>query len=89
MTYHLKTRCKEEVENRIRVLIVDAIRDDEHLKLRSLKSSDNGAPNIAYIEAEILSNGNHDNVLERLAGKITLENGVSAVSWEVIGQHSD
>jgi putative Mg2+ transporter-C (MgtC) family protein len=89
LTYHLKTRCKEEVENRIRVLIVDAIRDDEHLKLRSLKSSDNGAPNIAYIEAEILSNGNHDNVLERLAGKITLENGVSAVSWEVVGQQSD
>lgn len=89
VTYRLKADCKEDVENRIRVLIVDAIRDDDHLKLRSLKSSENGTPNAAHIEAEILSTGNHDNVLERLAGKITLERGVTSVSWEVSGQQSD
>ncbi|MFQ3598181.1 MAG: MgtC/SapB family protein [Chloroherpetonaceae bacterium] len=89
ITYLLKTHCKEEVENRIRLLIVDTIRDDEHLKLRSLKSEDNGLPAHCNVEAEILSTGNHDNVLERLAGKITLEKGVASVSWQTHTSHND
>jgi putative Mg2+ transporter-C (MgtC) family protein len=87
--YMLKIRCKEQVENHLRVLMLDGIRKEEALQLRSLKSSDNGSPAYTYIEAELLANGNHDMVMEKLAGILTLEYGVTEVRWEIISSSSD
>jgi putative Mg2+ transporter-C (MgtC) family protein len=86
--YVFKIRCKEQVENHLRILILDTLKKDNHLRLRSLKSTDNGNPAYVYIEAEILSAGNHDAEMEKLAGKLTLEYGVTEVSWSVNGQES-
>ena len=87
--YSFKIRCKEQVENHLRVLILNALKKDSHLQLRSLKSSDNGNPAYTYIEAEILANGKHDSEMEKLAGLLTLEYGVTQVSWEINGQQND
>jgi putative Mg2+ transporter-C (MgtC) family protein len=73
----------------LRVLILNALKKDNHLQLRSLKSSDNGNPAYTYIEAEILANGKHDNEMEKLAALLTLEYGVTQVSWEINGQQTD
>lgn len=81
--YHFRIKCKEQVENHIRVLILQTIKPDDHLKLRSLKSSDNGNPAYAYIDAEIESIGNHHSEMENLAGKLTIEYGVTEVRWEI------
>jgi putative Mg2+ transporter-C (MgtC) family protein len=87
--YSFKIRCKEQVENHLRVLILNALKNDNHLQLRSLKSSDDGNPAYTYVEAEILANGKHDNEMEKLAGLLTLEYGVTQVSWEINGQQND
>ncbi len=84
--YSFKIRCKEQVENHLRVLILETLKKDSHLQLRSLKSSDNGNPAFTYVEAEILANGKHDTEMEKLAAKLTIEYGVTQVSWEVNGQ---
>jgi putative Mg2+ transporter-C (MgtC) family protein len=84
--YSFRIRCKEQVENHLRVLILDALRQNAHLQLRSLKSSDNGNPAYVYVEAEILANGKHDAEMEKLAAKLTIEYGVTEVSWEVSGK---
>jgi putative Mg2+ transporter-C (MgtC) family protein len=73
----------------LRVLILEALKKDNHLQLRSLKSSDNGNPAYTYVEAEILANGKHDTEMEQLAAKLTIEYGVTEVSWEVNGQQND
>ncbi|AWG27356.1 magnesium transporter MgtC [Flavobacterium kingsejongi] len=87
--YSFKIRCKEQVENHLRVLMLGFLKNDVHLQLRSLKSSDNGSVGYAYVEAEILANGNHDLEMEILAGKLTVEYGVTQVSWEVNGEQND
>lgn len=56
------------------------------MQLRSLKSTDNGVTNYTYIEAEIFANGKHDEEIEQLAGKLTLEYGVTDVSWKISGE---
>lgn len=88
-TYSFVIRCKEQVENHLRVLLLTTVQKDSHLQLRSLKSSDNGTPAYVYIEAMILANGNHDTEMEKLAGLLTLEYGVTQVSWEINGQQHD
>lgn len=87
--YSFKIRCKEQVENHLRVLILNALKKDEHLQLRSLKSSDNGNPAYTYVEAEIFATSKHDAEMEKLAGMLTLEYGVTEVSWEINGQQND
>jgi putative Mg2+ transporter-C (MgtC) family protein len=81
--YRIEVRCMERVENHLRVLLMAGIRGDEHLQLRSLSSSDNDRPGFAHVEATIRAIGRHDNHIEQLVGKLTLEYGVLEASWEV------
>lgn len=87
--YYFKIRCKEQVENHLRILILNSLKKDKHLQLRSLKSSDNGNPAYTYIEAEISAYGKHDAAMENLAGLLTLEYGVTEVSWEIFGKMNE
>lgn len=79
--YTIHVRCKEHVENIIRVRIVNFIKKDNHLQLRSLKSAD-ASTSTAAIEAQIVANGNHNSDIENLAGQLTLEYGVTEVEWK-------
>jgi putative Mg2+ transporter-C (MgtC) family protein len=79
--YVLYVSCKEHVENLIRVRIVNFIKRDNHLQLRSLKSSETISGQSA-IEAQIAASGNHHSEVESLAGQLTLEYGVMEVKWE-------
>jgi putative Mg2+ transporter-C (MgtC) family protein len=87
--YVLTIRCKEQVENHLRVLLINAIKKDQHLQLRSLKSADNGNPAYTYIEAEIYASGKHHTEMENLAGLLTMEYGVTQVSWQINGKNEE
>ncbi|MCD7978081.1 MAG: MgtC/SapB family protein [Tannerellaceae bacterium] len=83
LVYTLTIRCKDEIENRLRVMMLNAIKNDLHLQLRSLKSTDDEIPNYCYIVVEFYAMGKHDLMIEELAAQLTMEFGVTEVSWEV------
>lgn len=87
--YLFTVKCRERVENHIRVLIMQHLASDNNLLLRSLASSENGDPSNSIITAEIRSVSPQDALMERFAGRLTIEQDVLKVSWEVVGQHSD
>lgn len=87
--YVFTIRSKQEIENQVRVLLIQFMNDSNLLTLRSLKSSDNGDPTVAVIHAEIFAMGNQDQIIERLAGRLTIEQGISEVSWKVVGEEND
>jgi len=87
--YVFTLRMKQEIENQVRVLLMQFMNDDNQLLLRSLKSTDNGDPAIAIVHAEIFSTGNQDHKIERLAGRLTIEQGITEVSWKVVGNEND
>lgn len=89
LCYVFTIRSKQEIENQVRMLLMQFMNDSNLLTLRSLKSSDNGDPTIAVINAEIFATGNQDHILERLAGRLNIEKGISEVSWKVSGQEND
>lgn len=89
LCYVFTIRMKQDIENQVRVLLVQFVNEDSQLVLRSLKSSDNGDPSISLVNAEIFSTGNQDHKVERLAGRLTIEAGISEVSWKVMGQEND
>ncbi|HVS90440.1 MAG TPA: MgtC/SapB family protein [Mucilaginibacter sp.] len=82
-------KCRQEIENHTRVLLMQFIGGNDQLILRSLRSADNEDPASATISAEILTAGNQDLQMERIAGRLTIEQGVTEVSWKIIGQEND
>lgn len=87
--YLVLVKCRQEVENHIRVLMMQYVGNDNRLLLRSLASSDNGDPTLAIITAEISSAGPEDALMEKIASRLTIEQQVIKVSWEVAGQQTD
>ena len=87
--YLITIKCRENVENHIRVLLMQYLSNDDRLLLRSLSSNDNGDPAFTIITAAIRSVSPQESLLEKFASRITVEKEVSKVSWEVIGQQAD
>lgn len=87
--YLLVIKCSQDVENHLRVLLLQFTNSDDKLLLRSLKSTDEGDPSVALITAEILANGNEDTTMEKIAGRLTIEHRVFEVSWNKMENEND
>lgn len=87
--YLFTIKCKTEVENHIRVLLLQMLGNDEKLLLQSLSSDDNGDVNHTVITAQIKSATPQDSTVERVASRLTIEEKVMKVSWEITGTQTD
>ena len=88
--YLITIKCREEVENRLRVLLMQYTGSDENVLLKSLTSDDD--ENQSYtvrISAEITAISQQDSLMEKIASRLTIEQNVQKVSWEVIGSRRD
>ena len=63
--------------------------NDEKLMIRSLISSEDENPSIVFITAEILSSGQQDYLMEKMVSRLTIEQDVMKVSWEVVGHQTE
>ena len=87
--YVFEVRCKAEVENNIRALLLQYIQQNKELQLKELKSIDDDSPAKAAIQAEIQAVTNQDQAMEKTAGKITVMPGVTYVGWEILNRETD
>lgn len=87
--YSFEIRCKAEVENHIRVLLLQFINQEGNLSLRMLKSIDDESPAKAAIVADIYSVGANDEAMEKAAARFTVIPGVTHVSWEIRERETD
>lgn len=88
IVYLLKIRCREQSENRVRMLIVNSTSGDRHIQVRALKSEEDRAPGYCTIESTIHTYGRHDVRIEKLAAQLTLEYGITNVEWEYRSENS-
>lgn len=87
--YLITIKCNTIVENHIRVLLLQQLGNDDKLLLKSLSSDDNNDPNLAIITAEIKAVKQQDSLMEKIASRLTVEEKVTKVSWEIIGSQTD
>lgn len=62
---------------------------NEKLLLSSLSSDDTLATNGVVIRAIVRAIGQQDSLIERMASRLTIEERVTKISWEIIGTESD
>lgn len=88
--YLFKIKCKNEVENRLRVLLMQYLGTNEKVLLKSLASDDfDDEPQYALISAEIVAISQQDSLMEKMASRLTIEEDVQKVSWEILGTQHD
>jgi putative Mg2+ transporter-C (MgtC) family protein len=77
--------CRAADEGHLRSLLLAAV-TGSGLGLRALHSEDVEAEGKVQIRATLLGQGFQDQALERVVSRLSLEPGVTAVTWEVVGQ---
>jgi putative Mg2+ transporter-C (MgtC) family protein len=85
--YRVLLVCRGQDEAHIRALLLQSVAGAA-LLLRGLHSEDLEDSSRVEVRAELVSAGRNDLLFEQLVSRLSLEPGVSAVSWETIGQES-
>ncbi|WP_404986246.1 MgtC/SapB family protein [Chryseobacterium sp. M5] len=87
--YLFTIKCKTEVENHIRVMLIQSLGNENSLLLKSLTSDDNHDPSVAIITAEVKAMTSQDSLMEKMASRLNIEEKVIKVSWEIMGTQTD
>jgi putative Mg2+ transporter-C (MgtC) family protein len=85
--YLFRVKCRRSDEAHLRALLLSSI-SGQDLVLRSIHSEDIDGTGNSEIRATLMSRGKEDALLERIAGVLSSEPCVNAVSWE-IASHGD
>lgn len=85
--YQIEITCRTRVESHIRNSLLQESASDG-LLLKSLQKEALGDQGGARLLAEIVTQGRNDRQIERIASRLSLEPGTSAITWRVHG-HSD
>lgn len=82
--YRVQVSCRAEDENHIRSQLLAAV-DHTSLALRGLWSEDLvGEGHRAQVHADLATLGRQDLLMEKIIRAISLEPGISAVSWQAL-----
>jgi putative Mg2+ transporter-C (MgtC) family protein len=82
--YCIEVTCQAEVETQVRTLMLYTV-GGESITLHSLRSEDEENQLQVSVEALLFSSlGRVDQTVEKIVSRISLETGVSAVSWRII-----
>lgn len=85
--YSLRVISRSEEEAHVRALLLHMVKG-EALTLQSLSSADLDPLPKVEVTADLITHGRHDACVEQLVSRLSLEQGVSAVRWEILGAES-
>ncbi len=83
-TYLLEITCRDEAEHHIRTLLLQETASDA-LLLKSLRSEDIESTSKVRVQAEIVTAGRNDRLMERVLSRLSMEPGTTATNWQVVG----
>lgn len=82
VAYVVRAVCRPDAEQRVRTILLSEVAS-QGLALRSIQSEDEeGAARIA-ITAQVASDSPNPRAVENVVGRISLDDAVSAVRWEI------
>src|SRR5580692_3860475 len=86
ITYLFRITARAEQEAHMRALLLHSI-GGQPLLLKSLKSDDVEHTDKVEVQATLTSTGRQNLLLEQIVSRLSLEPGVSGVSWEIVAEH--
>ena len=86
ITYLFRITARTDQEAHMRALLLHAL-GGQPLLLKSLKSDDVEHTDKVDVQAILTSTGRQNVLLEQIVSRLSLEPGVSGVSWEILAEH--
>jgi putative Mg2+ transporter-C (MgtC) family protein len=86
ITYLFRTTARTDQESHMRALLLHSL-SGQPLLLKSLKSDDVEHTDKVEVQAILTSTGRQNLLLEQIVSRLSLEPGVSGVSWEIVAEH--
>jgi putative Mg2+ transporter-C (MgtC) family protein len=86
ITYLFRITARSDQEAHIRVLLLNSL-GGQPLLLKSLQSDDVDHTDKVEVQAVLTSTGRQNLLLEQIVSRLSLEPGVSGVSWEIMAEH--
>jgi putative Mg2+ transporter-C (MgtC) family protein len=86
--YVLRAVCLSQQENHIRSLLLQGVSRSD-LRLQALESTDTQDPTKVEVRADVQADGRKDGLLEQVVARLSLEESISAVRWEVASSDSE
>jgi putative Mg2+ transporter-C (MgtC) family protein len=86
ITYLFRITARTDQEAHLRVLLLHSL-GGQPLLLKSLKSDDVERADKVEVQAILTSTGRQNLLLEQIVSRLSLEPGVSGVSWEIVAEH--
>jgi len=86
VTYLFRITAQADQEAHLRALLLQSL-SGQPLFLKSLTSDDLEHTDKVEVHAMLLSAGHENTVLEQIVSRLSLEPGVSGVSWEIFDAH--
>jgi putative Mg2+ transporter-C (MgtC) family protein len=86
ITYLFRIVGKADQESHMRALLLHSI-GEQSLALKSLKSEDLEPTGKVEVHGVLTSTGQQNLLLEQIVSRLSLEPGVTGVSWEIIAEH--
>jgi putative Mg2+ transporter-C (MgtC) family protein len=86
ITYLFRITARADQEAHLRALLLQSL-SGQPLFLKSLKSDDIEHTDKVDVHAILTSTGRENVVLEQIVSRLSLETGVSGVSWEILAEH--
>jgi putative Mg2+ transporter-C (MgtC) family protein len=86
--YVLRLVCRSDDEAKVRVLLMHLLHSLP-LTLHALHSQDLNASGKVEVRATLISAERENALLEDIVQRLSVESGISAVSWEVVAQDSE
>lgn len=86
ITYLFRITARADQEAHMRALLLHSI-GGQPLLLKSLKSDDVDHSEKVEVQAVLTSTGRQNALLEQIVSRLSLEAGVTGVSWEIIAEH--
>jgi putative Mg2+ transporter-C (MgtC) family protein len=85
ITYLFRITARTEQEAHMRALLLHSL-SGQPLLLKSLKSDDLERADKVEVQATLTSTGRQNLLLEQIVSRLSLEPGVSGVSWEIVAE---
>jgi putative Mg2+ transporter-C (MgtC) family protein len=86
ITYLFRIVARTDQEAHLRALLLHSL-GGQPLLLKSLKSEDVEHTDKVEVHAILTSTGRQNSLLEQIVSRLSLESGVTGVSWEIIAEH--
>lgn len=83
--YRCVAVCRSEDEAHIRALLLQMVNNGS-LMLQTLKSEDLNNPTKIQVTAELMTLNRNDVLLEQVVSRLSLEPGITTVSWEIVAE---